>query len=242
MTDIREEITTYVTERVSKKLDTTTLPKEFKNHIIELTTDMFRTRKKRYEEYIDLSELVTEETGLDVRAAQMMIECRYRATITDKSIFLLEVKPMAHYTTSDYDELTADEAIADELYDYTDNFELSTEINYRNYGNKLVDQALSNSNLVICESRDSSYRLIQANEETIIGNGADKLLTQLRDEGVYDSWVGVISDASKTSGPVNINYLPVFGRADKFVTKWFSTDRSEAIKHAKAALREIGWY
>lgn len=242
MIDIREEVGTYVAERVSKELDTTTLPREFKNHIIELVNDMFRNSKKRFEKYVDLSELVTEETGLDVRTAQMMIECRYRATITDKSIFLLEIKSMAHYTTSDYDELTADEAITDELYDYSDKFELSTEINYRNYGNKLVDQALSDSNLVICESRDSSYRLIQANEETIVGNGAERLLTQLRAEDKYDSWVGVISNASKTSGSVTINALPVFGQSDKFVTKWFSNDRSEAIKHAKAALREIGWY
>lgn len=242
MIDIKESVITYVTEKLSKELDTTVLPREFKNHIIELTNDMFRTSRKRFEDYVDLSELVTEETGLDVRAAQMIIECRYSIAITDRSSFLLDIKPMAHYGGPNYDESKIDEELAGQLYDYADKFELYTEINYRSYGNKLVNQALSNSNLIICESRDSSYRLIQANEETIVGNGADKLLAQLRDEGKYDSWIGVVSNASNTSGPVTINELPVFGSADKFVTKWFSNDRSDALKHVKPTLREIGWY
>ena len=237
MTDIREEIALYVTDIVTKELDSTTLPHAFRDELVRKIDEMIRNRTRHIEREIDLSVLVAEETGLDVQKAGMMVECRYGALVSDKSVFTLSIEPRAHYVSSERDELQADQ-----LYDYADGFEFYTEIKFKSFAAKLITEALSNEGLVVSETLDRSYRLIQANEDTIVGDGADKLIEQLRSEDKYDSWIGVASDASNTSGPVSIQKLPVFGYADKFETKWFYRDKADALKSAKSELHEMRWY
>lgn len=67
MTDVREEIALYVTEIVTKELESTTLPAAFRSHIVEKIEDMIKTSKRHIEQELDISEIVAEETGLDVQ-------------------------------------------------------------------------------------------------------------------------------------------------------------------------------
>lgn len=237
MADVREEIALYVTEIVTKELESTTLPAAFRSHIVEKIEDMIKTSKRHIEQELDISEIVAEETGLDVQKAGMMIECRYGALNNAKSVLTVSIEPRAHYVSSERDE-----SIADQLYDYSDGFEFYTEIKYKSFAAKIIVEALNNDGLVVSETLDRSYRLIQANEDTIVGEGADKLIDQLKSEGKYNHWIGVPSNASDTSGSVSIQRLPVFGYSDRFETKWFYGNRADAIKSAKSELHEMGWY
>lgn len=237
MTDIREELALYVTDIVTKELDSTTLPKAFKDNLIVRIDEMIRNRTKHIERELDLSDLVTEETGLDVQKAGMMVECRYGVMMSDKSVFTLRIEPRAHYVSSERDE-----SLADQLYDYTDGFEFYTEIKFKSFVTKLIVDGLEKNDLIVSETLDSSYRLIQANEDTIVGEGADQLLEQLKSEGKYNYWIGIPSNASNTSGPVSVYKLPVFGHADRFETKWFCSNKADAIKQSKTDLYEMGWY
>lgn len=45
MTDVREEIALYVTEIVTKELESTTLPAAFRSHIVEKIEDMIKLLK-----------------------------------------------------------------------------------------------------------------------------------------------------------------------------------------------------
>ena len=237
MTDVREEIALYVTDIVTIELASTTLPQAFRDELVRKIDEMIRNRTRHIEREIDLSEMVAEETGLDVQKAGMMVECRYGALVSDKSVFTLSIESRAHYVSSERDEL-----IADQLYDYADGFESYAEIKFKSFAAKLITDALTNEGLVVSETLDRSYRLIQANKDTIVGEGSDQLIEQLKAEGKYNCWIGVASDAFNTSGPVSIQKLPVFGHADKFETKWFYSDRADAIKSAKSELHEMGWY
>lgn len=72
-----------------------------------------------------------------------------------------------------------------------------------------------------------SSMVILANEETLAEN-CSGLLEQLKAEGKYNTWIHVV--IPNPTEKVSINYLPVFGNSEKWVTKWFYFDKNEAIK------------
>lgn len=69
--------------------------------------------------------------------------------------------------------------------------------------------------------------IVLANEENFAENCSD-LLKQLEQEGKYNTWIHVV--VPDPTQKVSIEYIPVFGNPEKWVTKWFFSNKDEAIK------------
>ena len=90
------------------------------------------------------------------------------------------------------------------------------------------------------EYSEGYFRLIQANENTL-GKNTEKLLEQLKNEGKYNYWIGVYNFRTESENShVDIDRLPVYGDPNKFVTKWFSKDKNQAVTNSLRSLKEMG--
>lgn len=90
------------------------------------------------------------------------------------------------------------------------------------------------------EYSEGYFRLIQANENTL-GQNTEKLLDQLKNEGKYNYWIGVYNFRTESeNSPVDIDRLPVYGDPNKFVTKWFTKDKNQAVTNSLRSLKEMG--
>lgn len=70
------------------------------------------------------------------------------------------------------------------------------------------------------------YVVTQVNDSTF-DNLPDQLKEQLKSEGKTNYYVAFITS---NRIPFSIDILPIYGSADKFVTKWFYYDMDEAIQ------------
>lgn len=85
--------------------------------------------------------------------------------------------------------------------------------------------------------RSGYYRLVQANEKTIASKA---LLEQLKAEGKYNYWFTAYDFKSKTPDePILSEVLPVFGDPNKYVTKWFYSDKERAMREAVKRLKNL---
>ena len=97
-------------------------------------------------------------------------------------------------------------------------------------------KALLNSQQYVQLGNDF-FRIAQANEETIASTA---LLEQLKEEGKYTSWFTAYDFKSKTPyEPILSEVLPVFGDPDKYVTKWFYSDKEQAMREAVRRLKKL---
>lgn len=81
---------------------------------------------------------------------------------------------------------------------------------------------------------NSFYSVRKLNEINFEMNRAFK--SQLIDEGLYDnSYIGIITP--NEDGPFSMEYLPVYGNKNSYVTKHFKSDVTQAIS---ADLRDKG--
>lgn len=55
----------------------------------------------------------------------------------------------------------------------------------------------------------------------------DKLIAQLKCEGKYDYYIGFLSRNAEP--PYTVQMLPIYGNAERYVTKWFATTPENAI-------------
>lgn len=96
---------------------------------------------------------------------------------------------------------------------------------------------LLNSQQYVKVGSDSFFRIAQANEKTIASKA---LLEQLKAEGKYNYWFTAYDFKSKTPDePILSEVLPVFGDPDKYVTKWFYSDKEQAIREAVRRLKKL---
>lgn len=85
--------------------------------------------------------------------------------------------------------------------------------------------------------RSGYYRIVQANEETI---ESQALLQQLKDEGKYNYWISTYDFKTKTTtAPLPNVVLPICGDPDKYVTKWFYSDKERAMREAVKRLKNL---
>lgn len=90
------------------------------------------------------------------------------------------------------------------------------------------------------EYSNGYFKLIQANENTL-GQNTEKLLEQLKNEGKYNSWIGVYNfNTESENAPVDLDRLPVYGDPNKFVTKWFCKDKNQAVTNSLRSLKQMG--
>lgn len=80
--------------------------------------------------------------------------------------------------------------------------------------------------------QNNKFQVVKINDQEVQMN--DMFKAQLIEEGLYDnSYVGVIVDESM--GKITMEYLPVYGRSDRYVTKHLVATQEKAIT---ASLRE----
>lgn len=88
-------------------------------------------------------------------------------------------------------------------------------------------QKLYQNNQVIQLNDTYFSKIVLANEENFDEN-CSGLLKQLKEEGKYNTWIHVV--VSDTTKKVSIYELSVFGNSEKWVTRWFFSNKNDAIK------------
>lgn len=92
--------------------------------------------------------------------------------------------------------------------------------------NSLKKQVLDNGFIIIDKDGEYKFVVAQINNE-IFNDMSSKLITQLKDEGKYNSWIGFIEYKNQVS--YSTQMLPIYGNSKNYVTKWFTNTPEEAI-------------
>ncbi len=93
--------------------------------------------------------------------------------------------------------------------------------------NKFKQIVLDKGSITI--DKDGRYKFVLAklNDNDIAMTS--KFKEQLENEGLYDnSWVGFITN-SRENAPYRMDWLPIFGSSDKYITKWLTHSPESAI-------------
>lgn len=76
--------------------------------------------------------------------------------------------------------------------------------------------------------------------ENYLKNISNELQTKYKEEGKYNYWFTAYDFKSKTPyEPILSEVLPVFGDPDKYVTKWFYSDKEQAMREAVRRLKKL---
>ena len=89
-----------------------------------------------------------------------------------------------------------------------------------------------NNGVVPMDDGERIFVVKRLNDENFDFSGYDKFLEQIKREGLYNrGYVGtIISPSALKDGKVPVSYLPIFGRTDKYETKWLWNDTvSDAV-------------
>lgn len=69
---------------------------------------------------------------------------------------------------------------------------------------------------------DHTFYCLKLNDENFSFDGFTKFKEQIEEEGLYDwTWIaGLIPNKNLKDGKIPVSWLPIFGRSDKYETKW----------------------
>lgn len=80
----------------------------------------------------------------------------------------------------------------------------------------------------------------QAMIENYFKNLSNNLQEAYEEEGKYNYWFTAYDFKSKTPNePILSEVLPVFGDPNKYVTKWFYSDKERAMREAVKRLKNL---
>jgi len=91
---------------------------------------------------------------------------------------------------------------------------------------------------------DHTFYCLKLNDENFSFDAYQEFKKQIEAEGLYDSsWVaGIIpnKELERTGGKVPVSWLPIFGRRDKYETKWLQNESPSSAVSEVLADRRMG--
>ena len=91
---------------------------------------------------------------------------------------------------------------------------------------------------------DHTFYCLKLNDDNFSFEAYQEFKKQIEDEGLYDrSWVaGIIpnKELERTGGKVPVSWLPIFGRRDKYETKWLQNGTPSSAVSEVLADRRMG--
>ena len=91
---------------------------------------------------------------------------------------------------------------------------------------------------------DHTFYCLKLNDENFSFDAYQDFKEQIEKEGLYDSsWVaGIIpnKELDRTGGKVPVSWLPIFGRSDKYETKWLQNESPSSAVSEVLADRRMG--
>lgn len=93
--------------------------------------------------------------------------------------------------------------------------------------NSFIDYLLQSDDNFIKLDKDGACKYCCLPVTTENFNLTDKMVKQFKEDWVYGEYLGGVLWGDK---PYSAEVLPIYGRGDRYETKWFREDKAEAIK------------
>lgn len=90
----------------------------------------------------------------------------------------------------------------------------------------LMEHVLHNGCIAIDSDGRCNFVVTQINDENF-SDISPTFKQQLEDEGKYNSWIGFITLGGP---PYSVQWLPIYGDSQRYVTKWFNSKAETAIE------------
>jgi hypothetical protein len=91
---------------------------------------------------------------------------------------------------------------------------------------KSFKQVVLSNNCIPIDNGELTFVIARINDENF-RDISPRFKEQLKNENKYNSWIGFITHEKQL--PYTVQMLPIYGRSDKYVTKWFTKTPEETI-------------